>query len=322
MSYFTFIMVEIKVDRSEQLLASGADIVPESVLNENIISKKNFTLDSFSTESITIVRGEIDENYLLFFNEKLTESGTVVLHFQIEGELFNNREVFEYNCSRAEQLIIRYPSSPVIHSFRVKGTFFRIYIKSSLVDKYLQQFEAFNFEENEPYTFTNIHPMPITICMDLLLQKFINNKKEGVLRAIYFDSMILELMLLQLEQIQQHHCSLQCTQKKLHIDKMYKAKEILIQNYKKPPTLKQLAIELGTNDCTLKIEFKKVFGVSAYAFLSDYKMGIAKDYLLENRLSIAEISENLGYKNATHFTAAFKKYHEITPSGFKAQYGR
>lgn len=322
MSYIILIMVEIKIDRSELLLTTSSNIVPESELNENTISKDNFILDSFSTESVTIVKGEVDENHLLFFDEKLRETNTVVLHFQIKGELYNNKEDFEFNCGESEQLIIRYPSTLTKHSFRVKGFFFRIYIKSSLVDKYLNQFEISNFQSNTPYVFTNIHPMPITICMDLLLQKLINNKKEGVLRAIYSDSLILELMLLQLEQIHQHRCSLQCTQMMIRLERMYKAKEILIRNYKKPPTLRKLAIELGTNDCTLKIEFKKVFGVSAYAFLTDYKMGIAKDYLLEDRLSIAEISEHLGYKNATHFTAAFKKYHELTPSRFKAQYGK
>ncbi len=322
MAYIVFIMVEIKIDGSEFLLASNSSIVPVSELNENIVSKEHFTLDSFSTEFITLVRVNVEEDHQLFFDEKLKESGTVVLHFQLEGDLYNNTADFEFNCGASEQLIFRYPNVPITHSFRVKGAFFRIYIKSSLVDKYLNHFEEITTEKNEPYVFTNIHPMPITVCMDLVLQKFINNKKEGILKTIYFDSLILELMLLQLEHIHQHRCSEQCTQMMVQLDKMYKAKEILVRNYKKPPTLKKLAIELGTNDCTLKVEFKKVFGVSAYAFLADYKMGMAKDYLLEDRLSIAEISERLGYKYATHFTAAFKKYHELTPSGFKAQYGK
>lgn len=178
MSYIILIMVEIKIDRSELLLATSSNIVPESELNENTISKDNFILDSFSTESVTIVKGEVDENYLLFFDEKLREANTVVLHFQIRGELYNNKEDFEFNCGESEHLIIRYPSTLTKHSFRVKGFFFRIYIKSSLVDTYLNQFEISNFQVNTPYVFTNIHPMPITICMDLLLQKLINNKKR------------------------------------------------------------------------------------------------------------------------------------------------
>lgn len=268
MADIVFIMVEIKIDGSAFLLASSSSIVPIPEFNEPIISKEHFTLDSFSTEYITLVRGNVAENHLLFFDEKLKESGTVVLHFQLAGDLYNNTADFEFNCGACEQLIFRYSDVPITHSFRVKRAFFRIYIKSSLVDKYLNHFEANTSEKKEPYTFTTIHPMPITVCMDLVLQKFVNNKKEGVLKTIYFDRLILELTLLQLEQIQQHRCSVQCTQMMTQLDKMYKAKEILIRNFKKPPTLKKLAIELGTNDCTLKIEFKKVFGVSAYAFIS------------------------------------------------------
>jgi AraC-like DNA-binding protein len=37
-------------------------------------------------------------------------------------------------------------------------------------------------------------------------------------------------------------------------------------------------------------------------------MGIAKTRLLDPKLKISDIAEKLGYKHATHFSAAYKKH--------------
>ncbi|WHT38721.1 hypothetical protein QNH98_17295 [Myroides sp. mNGS23_01] len=71
MAYIVFIMVEIKIDGSEFLLASNSSIVPVSELNENIVSKEHFTLDSFSTEFITLVRVNVEQDHQLFLMKSL-----------------------------------------------------------------------------------------------------------------------------------------------------------------------------------------------------------------------------------------------------------
>jgi len=47
-------------------------------------------------------------------------------------------------------------------------------------------------------------------------------------------------------------------------------------------------------------------------------MEYAKSLLVENDLSIAEIADKTGYKHATHFTTAFKKYFGFLPNKIKS----
>jgi AraC-like DNA-binding protein len=60
--------------------------------------------------------------------------------------------------------------------------------------------------------------------------------------------------------------------------------------------------------------FKKLFGRSIFEFISDKRMELAMNLLRERNLSVMEISRTLGYKNPNHFSAAFKKKFNMTPS--------
>ncbi len=89
--------------------------------------------------------------------------------------------------------------------------------------------------------------------------------------------------------------------------RMFKAQRILVENYVLPPTIEQLAREIGSNRSTLTTEFKKFFGTTIFDFCQDYKMHKAQDMLLGGNMSIARIAEAVGYNHPTNFTAAYKK---------------
>ncbi len=98
------------------------------------------------------------------------------------------------------------------------------------------------------------------------------------------------------------------------IDKMYLARDIIIEEQNNPVSLSNLAKMVSTNECTLKKEFKNVFGTTVFGYIRDIKMEKAKNLLLNPNLSINEISDIIGYKNPQHFTTAFKKQFGIAPS--------
>jgi AraC-like DNA-binding protein len=67
----------------------------------------------------------------------------------------------------------------------------------------------------------------------------------------------------------------------------------------------------------LKNELKRNFGCSISRFSTIEKMNKAKELLKNPQLPIYQIAEEVGYKNATHFTAAFKRYFGNTPKYFR-----
>jgi len=123
--------------------------------------------------------------------------------------------------------------------------------------------------------------------------------------------------MLQLEQISEHHCYTFCTLKKADVEKMYQAKEFILKNLSTPCSLINIAQQVGTNEFTLKKGFKEVFGTTVFGFWNDVKMQEAKRLLLENKMNVSEVSEQIGYKNPQHFSTAFKKYFGTSPSQLK-----
>ena len=74
---------------------------------------------------------------------------------------------------------------------------------------------------------------------------------------------------------------------------------------------------MGTNQQTLKKGFKELFGTTIWGYYNNLRMETAKDLLINQEKSIAEVADNIGYKNPQHFTVAFKKKYGILPSILK-----
>jgi AraC-like DNA-binding protein len=70
----------------------------------------------------------------------------------------------------------------------------------------------------------------------------------------------------------------------------------------------------------LKKGFKELSGTTVFGFCNDVKMGQARKMLLSNKKTVGEVADLLGYKNLTHFSAAFKRKYEVVPSAFKKTY--
>lgn len=101
-------------------------------------------------------------------------------------------------------------------------------------------------------------------------------------------------------------------------NKIYQARDILEENYKNPPGIKELALLVGTNGTTLKENFKKVFNTTVYGYISSYRMDIAKNLLIkEPGISISDIAVKIGYENQANFAIAFKRKFDVSPSEFR-----
>ena len=100
-------------------------------------------------------------------------------------------------------------------------------------------------------------------------------------------------------------------------DKIYQARDIICSEYLNPPSLHDLALRVGTNECTLKAGFKEAFRTTVFSYLFDYRMNIAIHYLLDTNKSIGEVAGLVGYEHQAHFCTAFKRKFNVTPSEYR-----
>lgn len=72
------------------------------------------------------------------------------------------------------------------------------------------------------------------------------------------------------------------------------------------------AQELYVSERSLQRLFSR-YKTTFRAQLAKMRMELAKRYLLESRLSIAEIAARVGYSQPMHFAKAYRRYHGASP---------
>jgi AraC family transcriptional regulator len=68
--------------------------------------------------------------------------------------------------------------------------------------------------------------------------------------------------------------------------------------------------------------FKQSTGLSPHQYLLHQRVSRAKEMLLAETLSIAEISRRLGFASRAHFTTVFRNQVGITPRDYRLTSGR
>lgn len=103
----------------------------------------------------------------------------------------------------------------------------------------------------------------------------------------------------------------------IDMEKIKTAKGLIESNLSQNFTISQLARIVGTNEQYLKKHFKQFYGMTVFNFIVDCKMNKAKLMLKEKDVKVSSISQQLGYRHATHFTTAFKKFFGYTPNALR-----
>ncbi|TCO62464.1 AraC family transcriptional regulator [Actinocrispum wychmicini] len=85
----------------------------------------------------------------------------------------------------------------------------------------------------------------------------------------------------------------------------------------KPWTLVTLAREAGVSRTTLAHRFGKLVGEPPLTYLTDWRMTLAADLLTESAATIATVARQVGYADAFGFSAAFKRFHGMSPSEYR-----
>lgn len=174
-----------------------------------------------------------------------------------------------------------------------------------------------NILNNRPAMLA-LNNLPVAAAMQNVINNILHCNYAKGLKKMYLLSKSIELLVLQAEAF---NAALMpsYTYLKTKYDReciMY-AREYMMNHLEDPPGLSALARIIGINEYKLKRGFKEMFGNTVFGYLSDARLEIAKNKLMEQGISASDLSMELGYSSVQHFSNAFKKKFGSAPNKFK-----
>jgi len=273
---------------------------------------------------ISIVYGDIvmKENHLRI--KSFDEPGVVELHFSLTGGGIMNNYLTnkKLNIKTNQHNIIYTPDFDGTAEFNPNSRhkFFEVhFLRERFVDltndssTLLKNF-AENIMNDRPVEISEEH-LPISLAMHSCINDIMSCQFTGGLKLLFLQSKCVELLAMQ---AQAFEIAAKAVKKPLvkstyDQERIHYAKAYLLENASNPPSLTELAKIAGINEFKLKQGFKEIFDNTVFGYLSDYKLTRAKELLMDTRIDIKNISDELGYSSVQHFNKAFSKKFGISP---------
>lgn len=150
------------------------------------------------------------------------------------------------------------------------------------------------------------------------IQNIRNNEYQGLVRRVYMESQTLEILAMQIKQFidDLEPSGRQSVLRKRDMELIIEARNRLLSNLIKPPTIRELALLTGTNENKLKKGFRLLYNTSINKLLQNERLSRAKLLIAEEAYPIKEIARMVGYKHSGHFTAKFKKKFGVLPKEY------
>jgi AraC-like DNA-binding protein len=158
--------------------------------------------------------------------------------------------------------------------------------------------------------------MSITPRMHSVIQRIQQPNADFMVGSLFLEAQILDLLSMMFAR-QTNTSSNGTSLSDADIERIHRVQEILMNRLTDPPTLAELSKSVGTNEYKLKRGFKEVFGTTPYAYHLEHKLELARSYILDTDLTIAEIAYEVGYSDPAHLTNAFRKQYGIPPSNLR-----
>lgn len=183
------------------------------------------------------------------------------------------------------------------------------------------------FRKEQPYF---VHSDSIIPQMQIALQQILHCPyigaiseagTQGAIARMYLEGKVWELMALQLAQIaEDSNKQRECLLKPSDRDRLYLAQTILRDRLDSPPSLRELAQEIGLNECTLKRGFRQLFNTTVFGYLYQQRMEYARQLLQQRELNVSQVAKKVGYASQSRFATAFRKKFGLNPKAFMGRF--
>lgn len=150
--------------------------------------------------------------------------------------------------------------------------------------------------------------------MDHIVDSVFNMKYEGKTKMMFFRSQMTTLLSHFFGQLASGQ-----TEKinAIEREKLFLAKDILVNNLDNPPTLSELSLQIGLNTYNLKKNFKELFGTPVFKYLQNERLKTAHELISSQNATVQEAAWQVGYDSLGSFSNAFEKKYGYRPSQIK-----
>lgn len=237
-------------------------------------------------------------------NHNGDENHYVFIHFLSEAELHEHKTVHSGGCIFYKPHSMRYiksENSPLIHDwFHAVGEI------DVLARKYGLELGKIYYPENSSAISNIISEMEF----EMLTEK------------PFFD----DICTLKTEELIAMMARSSDTVGKSGIDSIMtenfvELRKYIHSNYFEIKNIEPLAKRVNLSVSRFYSLYKEIFGISPKQDLLSIRIEHAKMLLMQNRLSVSEISEMLGYGNQYHFIRQFKDFTGTTPGKYAKRFG-
>lgn len=181
------------------------------------------------------------------------------------------------------------------------------YICITLNEEYLDENGYFRDIFKEPFFMKFYEPNIKNKFYELF-----NREYTSGLDKIYLKNKTTEVILYVLEQIDNKNFKIEGLDEE-DIKRVKKAEVILQNTFNEKITIELLSKKVALNQSKLKKGFKEIFHKTIHNYLKDLRLEKAVKYLKENKYSIKEVSNMVGYTNQGSFSYAFSSKYNCSP---------
>jgi len=247
----------------------------------------------------------------------------VEMHFKLQGRSGVSYEGEHYVMHTNEQSLFyqhdlegEYTLFPGEKSAFFEVEFSRSVFESLVTEEcpFLQQFSE-KLQTPRHHLWPG-HSMAITPQMHMIIAEMSNTTYTGQMKRLFLEAKLIELFLLQASGFDQY-TPFTTELRSADIERLHAARHYLEQHFMDDCSIIFLANQVGINQKKLKQGFKALFGHTVFGYLSHVRMEKARQLLLDEKKTVGEVSELVGYQHPQHFAAAFKRKYNILPGTLK-----
>lgn len=270
-------------------------------------------------EGFNIVKLENNTSEAITFKKEV-DSAYIQLHFCIKNNsILHFGPHYSLNVKENNSLLLYNPNQnlPINLNIDINSKHIVLVISIKVFHSFFSQVaNLIHFLDNENKDKKYYLDKELTPSEILVLNQIFGDQIHDSLQDLYTKAKAYELLSLYFNKNQDSEQSCPFLDDEENVDKIKKAKQIVIDNMAEPPSLHQLAEQIGLTVSKLNDGFKHIYGDSIFNFLLDYKLEYARKMLLSKKYNVSEISLQVGYSTASHFISAFKKRYGTTPKQY------
>ena len=155
-----------------------------------------------------------------------------------------------------------------------------------------------------------------TVAMAAIVDELSRCHLTGPMRRLYFESKTLELVVLAAQALGETRPTVAALPR-AQVERLEYARELLLKELQRPPSLRELARRCNLNERKLKEGFKLRFGTTLFGFVRHQRLTQARE-LLRGDASVMAVAQAVGYANPSKFAAAFRREFGMAPSALLA----